>query len=620
MLSEEEEEAAASSAQSSEQALTEKIAAGLMLSEEELEELRVASMESATAKSDELAAKLAEGHMLTADELEELRATSMASATAKSDLLAAKLAQGHMLTADELEELRTSSMESATAKSDALAAKLAQGHMLTGDELEELRATSLASATAKSDELAAKLAQGHMLTADEIAELKTCVTTVEAALVEALSAKLAQGHMLSATELKQLRAANRGPPTGKTRAAPPHRSAGRREKSTGSAQPLMERLTSPPRLRPPGGGRGWYNLNEIPSTGGGRQWRDGPSAVPMQHENDLAAFSLAHCVEAAEKLYHQGDVERRRRQEHFRRPRAQSAHPSKSPRAQSARVCPPSTTEKLTQKVQDGQLLSPQEMNELRQAQENTEGHQAPRRNAPSSARGLAHATDHFGLGARAPTVPRSARPTRPTPRIFSATPATSNMDSALMQKVASGQLLSPDELTKLRFLSDPDVAKAILKRVEEGHVLEPEEVSILQQAQRAAHAADSHRPELVNAMRPNSSRAALERPRSRGALPSIASIGQLEDGAASSAGNGRKQKQALAQLKINAMELLADGVDIGDMKLADLLDLKPTSLKPLQMGERVSSGRRGSPNRGHYGLQRRSREQLGLAKSYGIR
>ena len=188
------------------------------------------------------------------------------------------------------------------------------------------------------------------------------------------------------------------------------------------------------------------------------------------------------------------------------------------------------------------------------------------------------------------------------------------------MQKVASGQLLSPDELTKLRFLSDPDVAKAILKRVEEGHVLEPEEVSILQQAQRAAHAADSHRPELVNAMRPNSSRAALERPRSRGALPSIASIGQLEDGAASSAGNGRKQKQALAQLKINAMELLADGVDIGDMKLADLLDLKPTSLKPLQMGERVSSGRRGSPNRGHYGLQRRSREQLGLAKSYGIR
>ena len=42
----------------------------------------------------------------------------------------------------------------------------------------------------------------------------------------------------------------------------------------------------------------------------------------------------------------------------------------------------------------------------------------------------------------------------------------------------------------------------------------------------------------------------------------------------------GTQQKAALAQLKLSAMLLLADGVDVGNMRLADLADLSPRRLR----------------------------------------
>lgn len=44
-----------------------------------------------------------------------------------------------------------------------------------------------------------------------------------------------------------------------------------------------------------------------------------------------------------------------------------------------------------------------------------------------------------------------------------------------------------------------------------------------------------------------------------------------------------RQQKQALAELKHSALVLLADGVDIGDMRLSDLLEVQPTHQNPLR-------------------------------------
>lgn len=151
--------------------------------------------------------KLAAGHMLGDDELDALRSVAAAEAAAEADELEAKLASGYMLTEEELAHLRSATSISARLTQDAITAKLVAGHMLSDDELEELRTSTVVSATATSDDLAQKLDAGYMLTQEEIASLKACTATIEAAAVDAIKTKLAQGHMLDASEVEHLRRA-----------------------------------------------------------------------------------------------------------------------------------------------------------------------------------------------------------------------------------------------------------------------------------------------------------------------------------------------------------------------------------------------------------------------------
>lgn len=72
------------------------------------------------------------------------------------------------------------------------------------------------------------------------------------------------------------------------------------------------------------------------------------------------------------------------------------------------------------------------------------------------------------------------------------------------------------------------------------------------------------------------------------------------------------EQKAALTQLKLSAMVLLADGVDVGNLRLGDLADLSSTSLTG--GGARSSRGRL---PRDRAAMQRKASDQLLLLSAY---
>ena len=75
-----------------------------------------------------------------------------------------------------------------------------------------------------------------------------------------------------------------------------------------------------------------------------------------------------------------------------------------------------------------------------------------------------------------------------------------------------------------------------------------------------------------------------------------------------------REQEDALAELKLGAMVLLADGLDIGQMKVSDVMDLTAAHLNPLRMISRARS-----PKLAHRKeqLQRKSATQLKVLAAY---
>ena len=78
-------------------------------------------------------------------------------------------------------------------------------------------------------------------------------------------------------------------------------------------------------------------------------------------------------------------------------------------------------------------------------------------------------------------------------------------------------------------------------------------------------------------------------------------------------ASHPRTSKQALESLKVSAMTLLADGVDIGNMRITQLIDLQPARLEPLRT---VGEGRPGA--HGKAAMRRKASGEIQLRKAYG--
>ena len=99
------------------------------------------------------------------------------------------------------------------------------------------------------------------------------------------------------------------------------------------------------------------------------------------------------------------------------------------------------------------------------------------------------------------------------------------------------------------------------MQKVSEGHMLTEEEVRLLNRQMAAGATFDFEEPaeEQVQISDKIFEQVSM-RPRSRSALPQVK--------------KKQKQQAALAKLQMNAMALLADGLDIGDMRLVELIEV----------------------------------------------
>ena len=78
-----------------------------------------------------------------------------------------------------------------------------------------------------------------------------------------------------------------------------------------------------------------------------------------------------------------------------------------------------------------------------------------------------------------------------------------------------------------------------------------------------------------------------------------------------------RSQRKALAELKSGVMMLLADGLDIGELRVSDLIDLHPREINPSRVGANGHRPRvhRQRANAGE--LQRKAAKELELLAAY---
>ena len=119
-----------------------------------------AGVASKKPPSPKLAEKAAAGHMLSDDELTQLKEEH----AEKMDGLNEKAAAGHMLSDDELNDLK----EANDQRMDSIHEKAANGHMLTPDEMSDLKSAQ----AVKMEGIEEKVAAGKILSDDELADLK----------------------------------------------------------------------------------------------------------------------------------------------------------------------------------------------------------------------------------------------------------------------------------------------------------------------------------------------------------------------------------------------------------------------------------------------------------------
>ena len=149
---------------------------------------------------------------------------------------------------------------------------------------------------------------------------------------------------------------------------------------------------------------------------------------------------------------------------------------------------------------------------------------------------------------------------------------------------------------------------KELMQKVTEGHMLTEEEVRLLKRQAAAGATFDFEEPgeeqisdKIFEQVSP--------RPRSRSALPQVK--------------QKQKQQAALAKLQINAMKLLADGLDIGDMRLVELIEFdaaKPGTLRNVASAgvDRSSRWPENTLGKGDQEQQRKASGTIQLYEAYG--
>ena len=231
---------------------------------------------------------------------------------------------------------------------------------------------------------------------------------------------------------------------------------------------------------------------------------------------------------------------------------------------------------------------------------------------------------------ARPPAAPKSARAsTRPSPRDLTdggsdgiqARLASGHMLSEselqelqhedLLQRLSDGHMPTADEMEKLKSYAVKESAlveaAAIAERLQNGHLITSEEQELLQQAAASAGGLHGPRSSLTATL---GTRGQLIRPASRGGIPQLPMVREARKAE-------RSQRKALAELKSGVMMLLADGLDIGELRVSDLIDLHPREINPSRVGANGHRPRvhRQRANAGE--LQRKAAKELELLAAY---
>ena len=208
---------------------------------------------------------------------------------------------------------------------------------------------------------------------------------------------------------------------------------------------------------------------------------------------------------------------------------------------------------------------------------------------------------------------PRGARSETHTPR--GGEPGTLN-SRASPQREQLRVPQSPSQSRSARSVARPSPRKLVstaspkelMQKVTEGHMLTEEEVRLLKRQAAAGATFDFEEPgeeqisdKIFEQVSP--------RPRSRSALPLLK--------------QKQKQQAALAKLQINAMKLLADGLDIGDMRLVELIEFdaaKPGTLRNVASAgvDRSSRWPENTLGKGDQEQQRKASGTIQLYEAYG--
>ena len=435
--------------------------------------------------------------------------------------------------------------------------KIASGHLLSDAELQALKTEALASASTTLDELGARLEAGHMLSDDEMGELRAASSVKAGATADSLKERLAAGHMLSDEEMHELRGATM-------------------EQAVAKADALSAKLEKGHMLSDD-------ELGELKSA----------ARLRRQVEGDELKIKLM----AGHMLSEEELVKLKSNGKSGQRPPQRKQVVTSSPPPRGRNVAPRPRVPPIPKMSS----TAPDRSNSKGPGYKNYA--QAAR--AASERRAQEHRTSTPSASAMRPQLPRADRPSsRPSPRAVNAS----------ISKVADGYMLTPEELEQLRggvagesMFDDPFLSTSAVP--ERPH---SRGVGLIRPGSRSAMF-DRPTSRSGVASRPMSRSTGLSRPISRSGIASRSRSRSRGPGSPIRR-QARQQENALAELKFSAMTLLADGLDIGQMRLSDLIDLNPHHLNPLRMMRQRQDGP--STTRGVQ-LQRRSASQLKVLTAY---
>ena len=542
------------------------------------------------ARNDATAAKLETEQTIETDDIDALKASAVEEATTTEAMLTAKIEDGHMLEPEEADALKEAAATKASLTEEALTAKIEAGHMLEPEEVDALKEAAATSASITADKLSEKLESGHMLSPDEMESLKAATATTASIKADALSEKLAQGHMLNDAEMKELKVAAQ---------------IQKQHKKTKMPRPPAGAFKETGRMRPMSRSSRRNHHADHSHKG---PWVDGGEPY-LTLESWASTSSVLQdqrppAVRASE-IYGASDQERKRAQQ-LERQRLKAAVMEEQQYQQALHRAhmfggpPPrgrsANTRSRDALLQEGSRPSsrPSSRGNLRPA---SRGRGQPSSHDPQSQSARAGPVGRVPGVANIPIPPpgpRSARSsTRPMSRELDVKHSNKSREETLINRLQAGHMLSEDELEELRTGAAVDHASDLTSRLQEGHMLSEEEIESLRRASSTAHGKG-------RASSPNDG--GLGPKRSRGSLGAVRSPRNP---------NRPSQRQALAELQQNALKLIAGGLDIGDMRLSDLVEIRPAHLDPL----RSMSNARGSARPRTSG---NVRTRAGLSAAYG--